>query len=414
MGSVRPWLQMTLSASKAQHDRDAIHTEQDARFREAEFFQPMMQMLVVRVENRISAERPAHECERGIENRNAQRDDRHDEHCGDRRLVRAVQRERRDGEADEISAAIAEVDPGRWKIENEKTKQRPRERKGIAGHGKLAIVNADQSKRHRHEQSQASREAVETVDQIDDIRHGNEPEHGHEIAGRRQVHAPETARIRHLVDAQSHPINQRGRQNLPDELFARAERRKIVPQPEAIHQHTAGQDREPLHRVARLGVKDEQQPERDGQHDRQAAEARDRHFLPLAGLIRLVEADALLRKPDHPWRGQKSDQEAEGEKANGQNHAAPPFTERTAGSTQGGSKAAWKIMKTASLARKVPVERRRVQRSAFIHSSQVRRESSRWARASKVAARGTSIGSQRRRSIHAATSSTRPGANMRA
>jgi hypothetical protein len=70
---------------------------------------------------------------------------------------------------------------------------------------------------------------------------------------------------------------------------------------------------------------DHQQGDRDRQHDRHAAEPRDRAAVHLAILIRVIEADAGVREPDHPRCGEKRDEEAEQQKADREDHATAPF-----------------------------------------------------------------------------------------
>ena len=127
-----------------------------------------------------------------------ERDEGDEEHLGDGALVRTGERERGDGEADEIRAAVAEVDFRRRKIEDEKAEQRARHGEGVAGHGDLLIVQRHDAERDRHAEAEPAGEAVEAVDQVDDIRHGDEPEDGHRQAPAAEFDAAHGARDRRI------------------------------------------------------------------------------------------------------------------------------------------------------------------------------------------------------------------------
>src|SRR5262249_29301559 len=149
--------------------------------------------------------------------------------------------------------------------------------------GKLGIEQADDTERDRHEHAEAARDAIEAVDEIDDIRHSDEPEYGDQIAR----HVAEgnrhgAAGIGELVDLEIVVIDERGDEQLAGEFYACTEWAHVVPQAEAEHQQRAKQDGEPLRVLLVAQPEDIRQPTRDGDHDWQAANARDFPFMALA------------------------------------------------------------------------------------------------------------------------------------
>ena len=56
---------------EAQHEADAVEAEQDAALGEAELFQPVVKVLVVRVKKRVAAQAAPEHGEGRVENRHA-------------------------------------------------------------------------------------------------------------------------------------------------------------------------------------------------------------------------------------------------------------------------------------------------------------------------------------------------------
>ena len=182
MGMVRPWLQMMLRRDQAEHHADAVHAEDDAALGKTEILQPVVDVLVIRMKEREPAQAAPDEGEGRIEDRHAQAHHRHEHDGGDGALVGTGQGKRRDAKADEVRPAIPQVDAGGREIEDEEAEERAGHGKGIPGHRLLLVEPADDAERDRHEKPEAARQAIEPIDQVHDVRHRDEPEHGQEEA----------------------------------------------------------------------------------------------------------------------------------------------------------------------------------------------------------------------------------------
>ncbi len=181
-------------------------------------------------------------------------------------------------------------------------------------------MQADDAERDGHEDAEAAGEAVEAVDQVDDIWHGDEPEDRDGERPRAEIDRPAAAGVGHFVNREAHRIDEHGGGDLPGELPFRAERLQVVPEAEAIHEQAAEEHGKPLLRLAGFQGEDDHQAERDRQHDGRAAEPGRRGGVGFAVLVGVVEADPGFRQPDDPRRGEQGDQKAEAEEKQSVNH----------------------------------------------------------------------------------------------
>ena len=82
-----------------------------------------MKVVVVRAEKRKAPDGPSQEGETGVQNRQAEADDSHDQRRSHRAFVRGGDGKRCDDKSDEIRAAVAEVDSCRREIVHQKPEQ---------------------------------------------------------------------------------------------------------------------------------------------------------------------------------------------------------------------------------------------------------------------------------------------------
>ena len=110
---------------------------------------------------------------------------------GERRsFERSVRRQCRDGETDEHTAAIAEVDRRRGKIEPQKADEPPGHRDGDESFERVTVIEGHRGERHADHRPDRTEHPVHTVEQIQGVDGRKKPEERHRDRERAQLHGP--------------------------------------------------------------------------------------------------------------------------------------------------------------------------------------------------------------------------------
>ena len=257
-----------------------------------------MEMPLVRLEDRPMVPRAAHNGERRVEDRQPERENRHDE--GDRRrtLDRTDDRDAREHEAEEHAARIAHKDTRGVEVVVEKADRRARERR-------CQHCNEGDALLHRHEKDRdcgnggdPRSQAIQPVNQVDRIRQTHNPEDRR--GNRKPFKIDEVAqRVSDKVDAHIKRNDEHsGRDDLPEQLHLRRQVAVVVNDTDGNDDCPADHEPDETHHVLRREV-DKEELHEDRHHecgvDPDAADARNRARVHLA-CVGLVERPRAPRK----------------------------------------------------------------------------------------------------------------------
>ena len=137
--------------------------------------QNMMQMTTVRLHDLLPTQFAPKNRNQRIRDRNEQCQNRKTQR-NERRRLETKQRKRRNRKAHELRTAIAHEDRCRMKVIRKKAQNCAAQRQRNDAHVTASHEITDQADGCRHNRTDARRQAIETINQIDRIRHTDQPQ----------------------------------------------------------------------------------------------------------------------------------------------------------------------------------------------------------------------------------------------
>ena len=269
---------------QAQHREDrrnAVEQDHDLPVRHAVLQEFVVDVLAIGGEHGPSADEAANHREHGLKNRQAEG---HDRNCNsdDRgRLLRAVESEGAEQESDEEAAGVSQENCGRIEVETKKSEDRPGQddRHDLDEVG--TVEQGDDEHDHRGEERRTGGKSVESVNQVEGVRDGQDPYHGEQqsdVPGQRAI-AEDNGNVH---DAQTAGIQQCRGNSLHGEFHIRADAAEVVIHSKQKNDSCRQQDgRHRLQELRRMDAgmhlkPDSRNPhaQRKAQEDRDAAETR--------------------------------------------------------------------------------------------------------------------------------------------
>lgn len=248
--------------ARAEERRNRVNDQYRFAVTEAELLQTVMQMAFIRFENRLALLPTADDGEERIGQRYADNQQRRYERH-DRNLLEPKHRQRRQREAEEQSPGVAHENFRRVEVEEQESPDAAEQQSGQQNNRLVAHDNAHHENGGNGDPRHACGQAVQTVDQVDRVRHADDPHDG---------------------DRDADPFSQR--------LHRRAERNV---QQVDLDSETEDDDasRADLHEQLQLGVQVVFIVKRAQQHDQSAAHQQR------ANEIAVVSAQIALRNERH-------------------------------------------------------------------------------------------------------------------
>jgi len=156
---------------------DSVDDQHRLAVAEAQFAQAMVQVTFVRSKDRLLLKLAAHDREEGIRQRHPDNDQRRDERQY-RDLLEPEQREHRQAEAQEQGTRIAHEDLGRVEVEEQEAYDASEQQQAKQRDQEVAVDQRHHEDGSDRDTRYAGGQAVKTVDQVDRVRHADDPEDG--------------------------------------------------------------------------------------------------------------------------------------------------------------------------------------------------------------------------------------------
>ena len=169
---------------QTQDKADGIHEQHCLPLTQAKGQKPVVQMPLVRLEDRFPVTVPPQDGKSRIHNRQAQRYRRHDQRNGGRALYRAENSNRRQHKADKHTARISHKNGSRVKIVMDKAEDAPCQGCRQRSHRIIPLMDGYQDDCYGSNAGYPGRQTVQTVDQVHYINETDDPE---DRKGYRQV-----------------------------------------------------------------------------------------------------------------------------------------------------------------------------------------------------------------------------------
>ena len=134
-------------------------------------------MVTVGAKKRQTGQRPPQQGHAGVGNRQAQREHWSEQRGQHRSFVGIGNRQSGDQKPEQIRAAVAHVNPRGWKVVAKESQQRAGH---PARHQEREVLRAPadvNQQPHQHETNPAG-QTVDAIDEIHEVRHAHQPEHG--------------------------------------------------------------------------------------------------------------------------------------------------------------------------------------------------------------------------------------------
>ena len=287
--------------TQAEQGADDVHEQHRLFLTEAVCEKAVVQMSLVGLEDRAVVARAPHNGKRRVEDRQAERENRHDEGDGRRALDRTDDGDARKHEAEEHTPRVAHKDARRVEVVVEEAHRRSRECNGNHGDGRNALLHGDEEDRQRRDGGYPRRQPVQSVDEVDGIRQPNDPENRRR--NRKELKVDIVAeRVGDDINAYIESDDDHGRRNdLPEQLHLCRQVAVVIDDADGDDDRAADHESDKTRHV--LGCKvDEGELDENRHHERRidadAADARDGAHVHLAR-IGLVECPRAACKGDH-------------------------------------------------------------------------------------------------------------------
>ena len=192
-----------------------------------------MDVAAVGAKQRKTVQTPPQNGKRSVQNRQGQNKQWSGERGKYGAFLRAGNRQAADEETEKIRAAIAHVNARGREVEPQKPQQRTRHSGGNKGRGTHGAAHINQQD-HQH-QADATRKAVNTVNQIDQIGQCHKPEYRDQTGQKSEINDVGGEGNLKFMDSNAQKIGSSGDGHLADELASGTQRNKIIPQPKSEH-----------------------------------------------------------------------------------------------------------------------------------------------------------------------------------
>src|SRR6266850_2955521 len=309
--------------ASARHERERaeesghqVDQEDGLLVREPDVEKPMVEVAAVRRERRLSREDPADEHVEGVDDRDAEHEER------GRDLGGPEDREDREHRPEEHDAGGAKKQTRGMEVEEQETRDRAGERETHPRDERLGDLREkrEPSEGERSDRGDTGGETVQAVDEVERVIHPDDPQHREgDRDGERQLDQAIGQRVIHEIDVNTRENDHRGDDDLTEELPTSAELQQIVDEPDRhpeqrgdrgqresrranLLRNEEGMSREP---VDEPEDKD-RRPERD--RDRETARARDGTRMAPASPGHVEHSEVTSGKADQ-WSRDRSQRE---------------------------------------------------------------------------------------------------------
>ena len=258
-------------------------------------------MSLVRLEDRAVVARAPHNGKRCVKDRQAERENRHDEGDGRRALDRTDDGDAREHEAEEHTPCVAHKDARGVEVIVEEAHRGTCKRNGDHSDRRNALLHSDEEDRQRRDGGYPRRQSVQSVDEIDRIRQPDDPEN--RCRDRKELKVDIVAeRVGDDINAYIESDDDHGRRNdLSEQLHLCRQIAVVVDDADGDDDRAADHEADEARHVFGREV-DKGELNEDRHHERRidadAADARDGTHVHLAR-VGLVECPRAARKSDH-------------------------------------------------------------------------------------------------------------------
>jgi hypothetical protein len=294
---------------------------------EAAVHQLVMNVLFIGLKERPSPDGAPTDRQQGVHDRQPQGDAGDQDGDGRRSLLVGLHGGRRQDEPQEHAAGVAHEDRRRVEVVEQEPDDRASQGRREQHHQGMGALERDQEGRDHRDQRDTSGQAVEAIDEVHGVDDADDPEEGE-----RQIGPAEVDRLAEGVGQHVEPEPQREQQpghgELHRELLPGVGPPQIVVEAEQRDDDSAGKQTDHVralgHEHAAHAAVKQQEPDHRRvkcDHDGDAAQARDRVAVNLAGRPGVIERAEMVGEPPDEGSQEGPAQHGDDEGDGGGSHA---------------------------------------------------------------------------------------------